>query len=105
MSQFQYDVFAIDMFPDGVGGWVENERQKIGLLHIECNGDVTPESIIAILRDFTYTDFLGAEHHVLTTTDRRRIYAEDYYGDGSWWEVGTRKGHKPFLGLSLVEPH
>jgi len=28
--------------------------------------------------------------------------AEDFYGDGQWWEVGIRKGHEPCYGLKLL---
>ena len=39
----------------------------------------------------------------LNTTDRRRVYAEDYSGDGTWWEVGTVKDRMPVYGLRLIE--
>ena len=39
----------------------------------------------------------------MVTTDRRTVYAEDYYGDGSWWEVGAVKNHVPVYGLKLKE--
>lgn len=105
MSTFQYEVFFLDMLPDGDGGWLENERRKIGAIEVECSEQSLPLAILNALRDFTCRDIVGRERHVLTTTDRRRIYVEDCYGTGNWLEVGTRKGHKPFLGLSLIEPH
>lgn len=104
MNKFQYEVYILDMLPDGDGGWLENERQKIGSIEVDCSEQSLPLAILNALRDFTCSDIAGREHNVLTTTDRRRIYIEDYYETGTWWEVGVRKGHKPFLGLSLVEP-
>ena len=103
MSKFQYEVYILDMLPDEDGGWLENERRKIGAIEVGCNEQSLSSAILNALRDFTYRDIAGIEHHVLTTTDRRRIYVEDYYGTSEWWEVGTKKSHKPFLGLRLVK--
>ena len=48
---------VMDMYMDE-GGWTENERHLLGELTVES---------------------------ALNTTDRRRVYAEDYSGDGTWW--------------------
>lgn len=103
MSKFQYEVFILDMLPDGDGGWLENERRQIGAIEVECDEQSLPLAILNALRDLTGRDIAGREHHVLTTTDRRRVYVEDCYGTGEWWEVGTKKGRKPFLGLRLAK--
>ena len=42
-----------------------------------------------------------ARRMALVTTDRRTVYAEDYYGDGSWWEVGAVRNRVPVYGLKL----
>lgn len=70
-----FDVFYLDMWADGEGGWEENER------HFLC----------------------GRQIRTLDTTDRRRVYAEDYYGSGEWWEVGSVKEWRPIYGLQLKE--
>ena len=33
----------------------------------------------------------------------RRVYAEDLYGDGHWWEVGAKKDHMPLYGLMRLD--
>ena len=96
----KFEVYTLDTFPDDEdGGWVENERQKIGTIEIQSGEQALPVVILDALRNLTYRDVAGREHHILNTTDRRRIYVEDFYGTGEWWEVGTKKGRKPFLGL------
>ena len=104
MEKKKFEVYTLDTFPDDEdGGWVENERQKIGTIEIQSSEQAFPEAILNALRNLTCSDIAGREHHVLNTTDRRRIYIEDFYGTGEWWEVGTKKGNKPFLGLQLVK--
>lgn len=103
MEKKKFEVYTLDMFPDGDGGWVENERQKIGTIEIQSSEQAFPEAILNALCNLTCSDIAGREHHVLNTTDRRRIYIEDFYGTGEWWEVGTKKGRKPFLGLQMVK--
>ena len=71
----RFEVYYMDMYMDE-GGWTENERHLLGELTVES---------------------------ALNTTDRRRVYAEDYSGDGTWWEVGTVKDRMPVYGLRLIE--
>lgn len=100
----KFEVYTLDTFPDDEdGGWVETERQKIGTIEIQSGEQALPVVILDALRNLTYRDVAGREHHILNTTDRRRIYVEDFYGTGEWWEVGTKKGRKPFLGLQMVK--
>lgn len=103
METKKFEVYSLDMLPDEDGGWTENERQKIGGIEAKCSEKSLPLSILDALRDVTCRDITGREHPVLLTADRRRVYIEDYYGTGEWWEVGEKKGHKPFLGLRLVK--
>lgn len=99
----KFEVYSLDMLPDENDGWVENERQKIGTIKIQSGEQSLPAAMLAALRNLTCRDIAGREHYILNTTDRRRIYVEDFYGTGEWWEVGTKKGRKPFLGLQLVK--
>lgn len=59
--------------------------------------------ILAAMARFSYPDFNGRQLKALNTTDRRRMYVEDYYGDGSWREIGTVKDRVPVYGLRLIE--
>lgn len=99
----RYKIYRLDMYQDGDGAWVENDRLPLGTLDID--GDIeslTDVSILAALARFSFQDCVGRSIHVINTTDRRRIYAEDLYGDGTWWEVGEVKGHMPTYGLELL---
>lgn len=100
----RFEVYYMDMFMDE-GGWTENERHLLGELAVEpaLNGEIDDTDILAAMARFSYPDYNGCRHGVLTTTDRRRVYAEDYYGDGTWWEIGTVKDRMPVYGLRLIE--
>lgn len=65
--------------------------------------DLDDVDILSALKGFSYRDFTGRTICALATTDRRTVYAEDFYGDGSWWEVGSVKGRVPVYGLKLRE--
>lgn len=100
----RYEVYHMDVYMDE-GGWTENERHWLGELMVRpaLNGEIDCIDILSAMARFTYPDFYGCRNKALTTTDRRRVYAEDYYGDGSWWEVGTVKDHMPVYGLKRIE--
>lgn len=99
----RYEVYYLDMWKDPQG-WTENERFKLGLVDVVPgeNGEVGAKNILEALMRFEYFDWFGNKRRVLDTTDRRRVYAEDLYGCGDWWEVGTVKGHMPVYGLKEV---
>ncbi len=97
-----FEVFILDMYQED-GCWVENERHYLGRLKVTpATGEVDESDILAAMKQFSYSDLTGCRFQALKTTDRRRVYAEDYYGDGSWWEVGTVKDRAPVYGLREV---
>lgn len=100
----KFDVFLLDVYQDE-GGWIENERHFLGTtdLKIANGGEPDEVDILNALRKFSYRDVSGREIRALDTTDRRTVFAEDYYGDGSWWEVGTVKEKMPVYGMKAVE--
>lgn len=99
----KFIVYLLDMFRDSDSCWVENARTQIGTLVVEKGlEDVADKDILRALSQFTTKDLMGRQCGTISTTDRRRVYAEDLYQDGSWWEVGTVKGHQPIYGLELV---
>lgn len=49
MEKKKFEVYTLDMFPDGDGGWVENERQKIGTIEIQSSEQAFPEAILNAL--------------------------------------------------------
>ena len=96
-----FDLYELDMLPDGYGGWEENQRFLIGEVSVQAdeNGHVEDKAVISKVAATRVRDLTGRAHNCLTTTDRRRVYVEDMYGDGSWLEVGAVKMHLPIYGL------
>lgn len=103
VTKESYDVFLMDVYQED-GSWVENERHHLGKLEVtSVSGEVDGSDVLAAMKKFTYPDLMGRRLRALNTTDRRRVYVEDYTGDGSWWEVGEVKGRRPVYGLRLRE--
>lgn len=100
----RFEVYYMDMYMDE-GGWIENERHLLGKLTVKpaLNREIDEIDILTAMARFSYPDYCWCYHKALTTTDRRRVYAEDYSGDGTWWEVGTVKDRMPVYGLRLIE--
>ena len=103
-----YDVYQMDMYASEDGtGWIENARLLIGSVTLPVTSleDVTEVMVLKALKKALkkarFTDMTGlASFCPLVTRNRKKVYAEDYYGDGQWWEVGAVKGHCPMYGLS-----
>lgn len=97
-----FEVYLLDVFLDECG-WQENERFYLGTLKIEpaVGKSLDDVDILAAMKNFRYKDYAGRQISALVTTDRRTVYAEDYYGDGSWWEIGAVKNRVPVYGLKL----
>lgn len=99
----KFIVYLMDMLHDPDAGWIENARTQLGSLVVEKEPDeMTDKDILQALAQFTTVDLMGRQCGTISTTDRRRVYAEDLYQDGSWWEVGAVKGHQPMYGLEQV---
>ena len=99
-----FDVFFLDMLPAGDGGWEENARYSVGKISVDAEtvDDVTDKMLLNALHNLQLRNLVGPRYSAIQTTDRRVMYAEDFYGDGQWWEVGIRKGHEPCYGLKLL---
>lgn len=101
----RFEVFYLDVYMDDAGCWTENDRTPLGELVVNpaVGSNVDAVDVISAMNAFSYSDIIGRRIKALDTSDRRVVYAEDYYGDGTWWEVGTVKGHTPVYGLKLKE--
>ena len=100
-AKIAFDVYELDMWADGEGGWTENNRIKVGQISVPVKtlDDITPKALLLAMKG----ESADNTHPYITTTDQRRVYAEDLYGMGEWWEVGAVKNHYPMFGLQLVE--
>ena len=100
----EFEVFELDMWPDGEGGWEENDRHRLGRIQIDVDSidKITDVKLIDALYRFKVRGSFGLTSPAINTTDRRRVYAEDLYGDGRWFEVGAKKEHLPMYGLKPV---
>ena len=99
----KYMVYLMDMvrYPDE---WVENSRIPLGSLTIGKDLDaVTDKDIIKALFEYQFVDLMGRQKRTILTTDRRKVYAEDLYRNGKWWEVGAVRDHQPLYALELAE--
>lgn len=105
IEKLRYEVYLLDMYQNEYGEWQENERHLLGHLDLDCSADegIKSVDILRAMRRFTFVNLMGRSVCTLDTVDQRRVYAEDLYGCGSWWEVGTVKGHLPVYGLQLME--
>jgi len=101
-----FDVYYLDVYMDE-GGWTENERHRLGRMEVvpTLSQRIDGTEILSAMARFSYPDLCGRRLRALDTTDRRRVYAEDFYGDGTWWEVGTVKNRMPVYGLKLMEDY
>ena len=101
-----FEVFVLDVYQED-GCWIENERHRLGKMEVltALSQEIDAAEILTAMARFSYPDFCGRRLRALNTTDRRRVYAEDYYGDGTWWEVGTVKDRMPVYGLRLMEDY
>lgn len=100
--QFIFEVYQMDMLPDE-SGWRENDRHYLGKIHLSADSinDIDDKMILNTMSRFEVGRLYGKRTFAICTTDRRRVYAEDLYGDGEWWEVGLVRQHKPVFGLKL----
>ena len=100
-NSVKFDVYELDMWADGEGGWTENSRVKVGQVSVSVRDDeeITPKAVLLAMNTVQEPFNLP----FITTADMRKVYAEDYYGTGQWWKVGAVKGHRPLYGLQLIE--
>ena len=100
----QFEVYLLDGFLDD-GVWQENERYYLGNLEIQSavGNDIDDADVLQAMRNFVYVDYTGKGIRALPSSDRKSIYAADLYGDGSWWEIGLKKGEIPLYGLKEKE--
>lgn len=99
-KKHRFEVYLLDGFMDD-GVWQENERYYLGDLEIQpaVGGRIDDEDVLQAMRSFVYTDYAGRGIRALSTSDRRSIYAVDLNENGSWWEIGLKKGKIPLYGL------
>lgn len=95
-------LYCMDMLPDEDGGWQENSRQFVGTIDVQLSPiGVIAKNIVNAIADTTIS--IGVmKAPALTTTDMRKVFATECYGNGDWWEVGYKKGgSKPMYGVKL----
>ena len=104
MQEFMFDVYALDMWWQAADEcWEENNRHKIGKLSVSAEDfdSIDEKTILDAMAKFEVKPMFGIPYKAIPSTDRRKFFAEDYYGSGEWFEVGLRKKHEPIYGLML----
>lgn len=101
-----FEVYALDVYQED-GEWIENERHSLGKLVVipAFSRDIDADEILSAMTRFSYPDLCGCHLRALNATDRRRVYADDCHGDGTWWKIGTVKDRMPVYGLKLMESY
>lgn len=101
-----FEVYYLDVYQED-GCWIENERHRLGKMEVlpALGREIDTAEILSAMTRFSYSDLCGRRLWALYITDRRRVYAEDCYGDGTWWEVGMVKDRMPVYGLKLLEDY
>lgn len=86
-----YNVWNLDMWSDGDGGWTMNDRCFIGTMCLpsELPNDNGKKILEAVCRA-----------GFLRTSDRRRLYVEEAGETG--WEIVAKKDDLPLLMLEEV---
>ena len=103
MKTFIFGVWQMDCLQDEDGLWIENDRFKVGEIRLRAESIdcLTDKMLLQAMSELKVGTLFGQKTYAINTADRRRVYAEDYSGDGTWWEVGEVKGMKPLYGLKL----
>lgn len=100
----EFEVFELDMWQTSQGCWQENNRYLLGRVKVDVGSidEITDVKLLDAMYRFKVRGLTGLTAPAISTTDRRRVYAEDLFGDGSWFEVGAKKGYMPMYGLRPV---
>ena len=87
-------VYLLDMMWDG-DSFYENNRQGIGIVQVPVteDGEVTEKALIDTMIKYGFCDI----------QNRRIVYAEDLYGDGTRYEIGIKRDHVPVFSVEPVE--
>lgn len=101
----KFELYELDMWRTLDGDWEENDRHRLGIIDIDVKtiDEINEFKLLDAVYRFKVRGVLGLTAPAISTTDRRRVYAEDPYGDGHWFEVGAKKEHQPLYGLLLVD--
>jgi hypothetical protein len=101
-----YDVFSLDCYLDE-SGWVVNDQCHVGTISLPAslmnNQEEEKKAILTALTQLEICDVTGMRtQKALATTDPNLVAVEDYYGDGSWYEVvSVRAGNMPVYGVEF----
>ncbi len=97
----KYTVYGLDIWPDGEGGWQENDRFEMG--EIDLSESEPDEAVLDKLERTTYRpSWLRHEIPLLNSKRRSKVTVVDLYGGGDWLEVQNRVDERPIYGLQRV---
>ena len=107
IRKYIFNVYLLDMWGNEEDGYEENDRHYVGAIHVPAPSfeEVTEVGILKAMKKLEIRQLFGPTVRALTTRDRRKVYIEDLYGDGTWWEIGTKKERRPVYGLKYVAAH
>lgn len=97
-----FDLYEMEMWGDGEGGWEENNRFSLGRLLVPCNenGDFTERDILKAMKHKKVRSIVGSPYMALRTIDKRVVWIEET--SDLTYEIGAVKFHKPVYLLQYV---
>lgn len=102
MKETTLNIYYLDMWGNKHDGYELNDKHHLATLTMK--GVVNKRKITKLLRETMIPASIGSNIKVpILSTKPKRIYIEDYYNDGSYFEIGMRYHHVPFLGVEVVE--
>ena len=87
------EVFHLDMWRNEQNDWTENDRFLLATISI--NGWINKRKLMKLIREDRRTN------PYLHNLPPQSIYIEDLYGTGTWYEIGARKQHEPYVGIKV----
>ena len=99
-----FDVFQMDVIPDGYGGWEESDRHYVATIKYPADSvkEIDRKTMLEIMADTYVRHFTGRQVPLTNSTDLRKMFVDDMSYNGTWFEVGVRYHHKPMYGLKLI---
>ena len=90
--QLKLQVFQIDAWADGEGGWTYNQSFPLGKVYIE--GEPTKVKLLNALR---------RNHYLPAVKDNNKFYLDDYFSYEGTWCLQQAKDYMPLFDFQEMK--